>query len=93
MKNFSKKLAFATIVGFAVSLIPVYATAGTASIADLEKAVAVCQQKVRQLEIRCVVPTQPSEHRIAQPSGDKGYDGFERATGFGGPYWGFQRDN
>lgn len=93
MRNFLKKLALATVAVFALSFIPVYATADTAKIADLEKAVAVCQRKVRQLEIRCVVPTLPPKHSVTQPSQNPDYDGFERETGFGGPYWGFQRDN
>ncbi len=74
-----------------------YAGSEAADIAALEKAVLVCQQKVRQLEAICPNPalqnlTAVSEQKSGVPA-FPAYQVYDGEASYGSAYWGFQRDN
>lgn len=98
MNKILKTISITALAVCALSAIPLAANAeADSSIAELEKAVAVCQHKVQQLEIRCITSPaflkRSANDGYAKNTRGRKYDGFERETGFGGAYWGYQRDN
>jgi len=92
-----KKLAGAAAVAASVFAGGIsYAESDAADIAALQKAVLVCQQKVRQLEAVCPNPgllNQPQAVRSCAVERQPGYVGYDSSASYGSAYWGFQLDN
>jgi len=98
MNTTIKKLAGAAAVAASVFAGGIsYAESEAADVAALQKAVIVCQQKVRQLEAVC---PNPALQNLPADAGQKtvadafpAYEDYDSAASYGSAYWGFQRDN
>lgn len=78
---------------FIAAGIPAHAGDESTKNMDLEKAVAECQQKVQELEIKCTAPKEDYS------GGELKTYGFARPAvladepSYGSPYWGYMLDN
>ncbi len=98
MKATIKKLVSAAVVAGSVFAGGFsYAGSEAADLAELRKAVHVCQQKVQRLESVCPNPAlqklPEASEQLKRWDAYPAYEIYDSQVSYGSAYWGFLRDN